>query len=273
MNREEISMKKTVFAMAFVASAFLASQAAYSFSLTKTKVIFSKGPDTWVKITRARKKMRPLDHPHKFTDQQMKSLLDSLMYFQPGFFSVTGKRGKVFDLLTEEEMEIMAAPLVEAFEKADSEQWVDFSVNTFRGQMLIGSFRQTDGVMFVKDGKLNIVIRNIAEKKSPTEELATYDPTIGYRGMSHLEKMPSAELKEDNWLVIDLESFYEADKEERAAQEEKKAEEEEPAREGPEKKQDFSVKERLRMLQELYDEGLITEQEYNMKRKEVLEEL
>jgi len=276
-------MKKILLVMAFSAAAFLNSQAAHSFSFTRTKVIFSKGPDTWVKITRSKKKVRPLDHPHKFDQQQMESLLNALQYFQPGFFSVTGNKGKVYDLFTEEETGLIAAPLVEAFETADTEQWVDFSVTTFRGQLLIGSFRQTDGVMFVKNGKLNIIIRNIAEKKNPSEELASYDPTTGYRGMSHLVKIPASELKDDNWLIIDLKSFYEALEQKPAPRDEKQKDDEAADKAGPQEsgrpkkqesaKEEPSVKQRLKLLQELYDEGLITEQEYNKKRKEVLEEL
>ena len=41
----------------------------------KSKVIFSKGPDTWVKVTKAGKKVQPLEHPRNFTAEQMETVL------------------------------------------------------------------------------------------------------------------------------------------------------------------------------------------------------
>ena len=102
---------------------------------------------------------------------------------------------------------MMAAPLSEGLSQLTNEEWVDFSITTFRGKSMIGSFRQTDGVMFFKDGGLNIAVRNVSEKKSPDRELNSYDPTKGYRSLSKLAQIPGTELKDKNWIVFDLKNI------------------------------------------------------------------
>ena len=37
----------------------------------KSKTIFRKDPNTWVKITRGNKKLKPFEHPHEYSTEDM----------------------------------------------------------------------------------------------------------------------------------------------------------------------------------------------------------
>jgi hypothetical protein len=259
-----------------------------AFSFGKTKYIYKKGSGTWVKVCPGARKQGPFDHPREVSEAEMRKALGSLMYFRPGFFSITGQKGKEYRLFTTEEIDTLSGHLAQALATADSSQWVDFSINTFRGQSLVGSFRQSDGVMFIKDGKLHVALRNISAKTGIDEgNLNSFDPTRGYRSTTRLQALPGQEQVADNWVVMDLNNLpsppvnasveepsldlnisrprEDAPEPAPAATEPSPA----PAAPGPAK----SATERLRELQNLYDQGLITEQEYQEKRKKILEEL
>lgn len=242
-------------------------------ALYKARVIFRKGPNTWVKITRANKRILPLEHPKTFTSEQMAAALASLCYFRPDAFGFSSKKGKEYALFTEEEIRLIAAPAAQALGQAGPEEWVDFSVYAFRGQNLLGTFRQTDGVIFVKNGRLNVALRNIAEKTGTDQQtLNTYDPTRGYRSLTRLVAIPGQEQVGKNWVTMDPARIPKPAK---PAAPEGVA----PAAAGPapapsasaaQEQPQRSVEERLRELQDLYDKGLITEEEYRKKREEIL---
>ncbi len=280
-----------IFIALLLSTAFVSP--ARGLSLGSTEVIFKKGNDNWVKLKKGNPELFPFDHPHKFTPGDVKKALKALRYFRPGPLAVTKKEGKEYDLFTKEEIQTLAKPVSEAFSQASSGKWVDFSVLSFRGQSFTGSFRKTDGVMFVRDGKLNLALRNIAVKKIPDKEFSRYDPTKGYRSFTKMVKTPGVELKDVNWVTVGPENLSgagqealqekqeepeqekvekaedegDAEKEQEIEQVEEKAEESE----GPSSEK--SIKERLIKLKELYDEGLITEDEYRNKKEEILEEL
>ena len=233
----------------------LASDAAGAALFAKPKVIFRKGPDTWVKIVKANKRLVPLEHPRAVTAEEMDRVLVSINYLQPGMFAVGSRKGEVEPLFSELDRKLIAGPLAQALSQAGTDEWVDFSVTTFHGPNLLGNFLQTDGVLFQKDGKLNIALRNIAAKTEPGQTLATFDPTRGYRSTIKLTAGDRQELKADNWIVLDLNNLPEIAPAPGAAPP--------PA----------TVKERLLQLDELKKAGLVTEEEYQQKRAEILKDL
>jgi len=258
--------------MAVGLAVFLAASSACAFSLSKTEVIFKEGRDTWVKIKRGNKKLRPFDHPCEWSEEEIKQAFSTVRYTRTSSMAKLLKKDeKNFELFTEEEIDKLAGYIVEAFSRADSDGWVDFSISIFRGQLIIGSHYVTDGVMFVKDGKLNIAFRNINQKKAPDEELNTYDPTKGFRAMVELVKMPGQELREENWVVMDARDLPQPVK--TVTDDDEKIKDGENGEKQKTVQPEKTVKERLTELQELYDNGLITEEEYNKKRKEILEDL
>ncbi len=278
-------------------------------------LIFSKGGETWVKIRKANKELGELDHPHTITLEQMYAYLGTLKYFRPDALSLTGKKGQEWDLLSEEEKEILTPHLVEAFARLSPNQWIDFSVMTFRGGDLTGTFRKTGGTMFVKDGMLNVALRNIAVKFDFDKQMNQHDPTKGYRGTTDMvigpaQKIPmhpkkGTEWKDGNWIAIDLsqpitagQSFSEGGMLDTLTAPSRTQAPERPSwtqpaskpapvaapavivpasqpqqvvAPAPQPQQD--VKQRLLLLKELYEQGLINQEEYDKKRKEIVEGL
>lgn len=233
-------------------------------AIYKSKVIFRQGQSTWVKVVKANKKLIPLSHPQTFTPEQMDATLASLRYFRPDAWTVKSAKGKEFDLFTAEERKLIAASLAQAFLQAGPEEWVDFSVFSFRGMPLVGTFRQSDGVMFVKDGKLQVALRNIAERAGADQsQLNTYDPTRGFRALNHLVALPGQTWVADNWVSMDPANIPKAVA---AAPVEGVPTPPSVATQPPPK----TTEERLLELQQLYDKGLITEDEYKKKREEIL---
>ena len=125
--------------------------------------------------------------------------------------------------------------------------------------------------MFVRDGKLNIAFRNISLKISPDEQPNAFDPTRGYRAFNKLMAAPGYELVKDNWAAMDVGNLpvkASARPGPVAAPGPDSTAPAQPAVPTPR----APVKERLLQLQELYDEGLITQDEYETKRKAILDE-
>ncbi|HUT55620.1 MAG TPA: SHOCT domain-containing protein [bacterium] len=280
-------MRMKSLAVAVLLAGLLVGSEALGLSwFSKPKVIFKHGQDTWVKVVKGNKKLAPFQHPCAFTAGDMEAALRSLKYFRPEMFSLTGKKGKEFDVFADDEIKMVAEHLAQAFAEAGPEEWVDFSVNTFRGQMVLGSFRQSDGVMFVKDGRLNIALRNIVMKTAPDQELNRFDPTKGYRAFTKLVAVEGQQLIDQNWVCMDAKNIPRVS----AAGEETQlitiptaapapaaqpapatpAPSAQPAAPAPAKP---PVKDRLLQLQELYDQELITKEEYEQKRQEILRDL
>ena len=261
---------------------------------SRPEKIFREGDHTWVKLAPGRKDLRPFDHPWNFSEAEMDRCLASIRYLRPELAWLTGRPGKEFDLLSVEERARIAPPLVKALAKAAPEEWVDFSISGWRGQGVIGSYRQSEGVMFVKDGELHVAFRKIALKKAPGEDNAVSDPTRSYsfkvrvapgagqRLMKTTSK--SKEVQHLNWVVIKF-----AELEPGAGPAPTKVEPTEPSASGtrnaspavsPSAPLESSpvpptapARDRLQELKQLYDEGLISSEEYQKKREQILEEL
>jgi hypothetical protein len=271
-------------------------------------------------MSKADKKLGKLDQPVDISSEQMKKILTSIRYSRawvnlPG--SLGKKTTKDYDLFTAEEVGELSVYLAKALSQADSSQWVDFSLECFRGKSFIGLDRLTDGIAFVQDGKLNLVFRNVSETLSANEDSVNdSDPFKYYPGSSKLIVGPGQELGKTkkgkatkNWMIIPLAApevqaappaepvvetepapVPEPEKKEVApvqeppkpqvqpkpqpvkAKSEPKAQVK-PAAEKKESAPQKSVKERLTELRDLYDKGLISEDEYNKKRKDILDNL
>ncbi len=268
------------------------------FSLFKNEnAVFQKGDKTWVRLGQADKSLRgTLDHPAALSEDQIKAALGHVAYFKPSAFSFKKDEGKEYDILTQQERDLFAPYLVQAFERVTPEQWVDFSFECFRGQGFIGVYRLTSGVMFVKDGELHIAFRDLGSRTNPEETVLETNPLKN--PSSYVRLVPGEgqrlavtkgrrkEITHENWIIMPLDSL-----EPPAAAAEPPAPAPAAPSAGPvpapaplpaaqpgaapappaEVKK--PAKERMLDLRELYDAGLITEEEYERKRKEILEDL
>ncbi len=188
-------------------------------------------------------------------------------------------------LLVAEDVAQLAPRLTEGLRKAAPDQWVYFSVRNVPRSLTFGAVRFSDGIAFVKAGKLNLVIDNISYVEnidmqpsrldprdaatSETTRLIAKSPDVvgaapalvsGDRWLGH---------ERTNWLVFDLAPAATPPAAVAApattAAPAGAASASAPAPLDPE--------ERLHKLKDLKDKGLITPEEYEKKRQEILKGL
>ena len=205
------------------------------------------------------------DHPYEISAGKIGSILSSLQYSEKIFLKWEEK-GPLFD---EIEVKRIAAPISQALGRAGKNQWVSFEVNSLRRRLIFKTRMMTSGWVWIKDGKLHLVIGNFRyELDQEGSEAYRGDPRLHfsmessridkgeYNGPPPVEENTKYLHKEHlNWTVVDLQTFTPS---------QKKTEEAAPR---------MSAEERLEQLKKLFDKGLITQEEYEAKRKEILEEL
>jgi len=256
-------------------------------------VVFEEGRD-YVKLEKLvdRNKQvvaRDYAHPYKFTEEQLRAILDSYEYSEYAFFSWSKPKRVFF----EEEIDMLAPSLVKAFAVATKDDTVVFSSTARKRDLLLPTWRQTTGMFFVEVEQLHFVLGNLnVEISDESSELYTEDPRSRWglktfklvRGLNQSE--PRVDKKDrylkkphDNWIVTDLPAFLAriGGGEEPAAgpeipSSEVAGEDAQPKPEAP-SAPEKSIKDRLEELKALYEAGLITEQEYEQKRAALLQEL
>jgi hypothetical protein len=236
---------------------------------------------------------KSFNHPYYFTEAGLSYFLSSVYYI--GGEYVTGKREKV--VFREDELQNIIPPIISAFSMAnDSQDILVFS----RPHKDIWANTRSYFSMFVTNNELNIVFSTINSKKSwltdgRAIQMNTYhrdsnkyifkDPLVVKRG-SRWRLVPMEGQRfapgRPNWLIIDLSSnlfgmagsdnvsgnLIEAGSSVRTI--ERKVSTNENVLE--EKKKNQSVRDKLKKLKVLKDEGLISEEDYNKRKKEHLGE-
>jgi len=267
-------MKKTavVLLSLFTLSLFVLTGCA---SKTIHTPIFEKGEEhVWLEQHSNGATGTGYDHPVEIEVVQVKTILASIKT-ENLFFSKWKEGENVFN---DEEASRLAPLLSEALGKANSNQWINFSILVIRDGYVGKTDHLTDGIAFVKEGKINIVFLNInheiiianMERPYDRKKKRNYgdprlitstdyfvrllsDPAKGY-------SKPSTE--HNNWIIIDPNKVLEA-----------RLQEKEETKMEKVKTQSLNVSERLKILQELKDEKIITEEEYQQKRKAIIEDL
>lgn len=221
-------------------------------------------------------------HPALLAPEKIKSMLAAVGFEEFAYFAWHDK-GPLF---TEDEVSQLAPKLSEGLRKANTDKWVYFSVSGMRSWLGFSTARLSDGICFVKDGKFNLVFGNISfpltEMNSGIAEPSRIDP----RDVKTLESVrltakasgflvaPPPVVPGDrwlgsqrrNWLVFDLASLS-------APAVERPPNAASPAARAPEPSVPRDPAERLRQLNDLRDRGLITADEYEKKRQEILKGL
>lgn len=240
-----------------------------------------------------------LNHPYTFDPKKFTDMLLSLRYNKALLFRKDVEDSQVFfDVDT---LETKFVPhIIEAFQKASPEEAVVFSIV------------QKDPLFIIRNDRLNVIRAYVAQDglhlefiKTDAKLLGDYQAhTTGKKLIDSskgigvtLEPQPGQKLSFTNPREVILEMNYDF-----AAQVDKKAEEEEMKKqqEKEEKKRSKRVsssetqpggqtirrpvpfnpstppkttEDRLKELKQLKDQGLITPQEYESKKKEILKEL
>lgn len=206
-------------------------------------------------------------------------------------------------IFQEQEIEKLAPAAAMAFKKADSDSRVYFSSLNYSTDTLLKKRRITEGVLFLDENKkLNIAFSWINQRVNINDEpilhgdeelhgkadsrdpLETYDTAKKLApGISYIKKAEIRDGKEaPMWVKADLNVLaqtQEAPGSETAGTEKQEKKtyttEPEPDKESEDIKEERreEIRSRLKYLKELYEEGLITESEYENQKQQALEEL
>jgi hypothetical protein len=210
-------------------------------------------------------------HPAQISADQISKFLSSLKYSELIFLRWK-EQGNVF---IDEEVQKLASPLSAALAQAREDQWIAFSVTSFKTDLIFKSKRLSTGWIWVKDGKLNLVLGNFRLILARDSEPYDGDPRARY-AMTTYRMDPGKNFgpppidKNDEWLKREHNNWVVADLS--VLTQEPEQPNEQP-KEQPAPKPAQTVEERLEQIKILLDKGLITPEEYEAKRKEILGDL
>ena len=253
----------------------------------ETKQLF-KSRDQYVRIVKQDTikgtKTPPNEHPVALDSDQIRNVLGSLEFMLP-------KQDKSIPVFNKPELDMLARYLSQGLAEAGPDEDVIFAV--------VGDYRALYGLakeqkyssarVFYRDGKLNIIFGKIHEDYKSYGLYAPVDRRVypmapGSRSVRSehvwtLLPQPDQSFYESNdglrteWVILDLASM-----EARAAMDEKSA-----ASVGaggasggqvqPVLSAEKSVEERLKVLNDLKTKNLISEEEYQKKRADILKDL
>jgi len=241
------------------------------------------------------------EHPRDIDLADLEKLMRDLTYTEKGGMISKSKQSPVFQQV---EIDRLAPVLADSLAKADASQQVRF-ISFNQGQaVLFSTSQKTEGVVFVESGgRLNLAFNYINANRIPSETSAIYS---NYSAVNPLKiedsdttlsaSAPYAELRTLDtgkqapmWVVADLGKLKEASRAV-AAPVAKSTENLSPAvapkaettvtpvvktAPAPAQQEDLKrdIKNTLKYLKELLDEGLISENDYNAKKAELLDKI
>jgi hypothetical protein len=230
---------------------------------------------------------KDFNHPYYFTGSGLANILSSIYYKQKALIKGSTGRRKLF---RQEELQTIIPPIISAFSMAtDSQDILVFSTS----DKILLSDRQSYFSMFITDSDLNIVFSTIQSKKNLTDGRAfrksnkdKFKDPFDVKRSSRWSLVPMGGQRlasgRKNWLIIDLGSslFGVADSDSKNSDNnsiqagsnisaiEKKIRTDKNFIQ--EKKKYQGVREKLRELRDLREEELISEKDYETKKKELL---
>ena len=273
------------------------------------EVIWQTGTNVYIKyVEQDNSKFGENDHPVTLKVEEISKALGSIKFLENDPSDSDQEQQSVF---TAEQIDVLSQNLAKGLAKAKSNQDINFALD--RRSTKIFSLKANRlfvaGRAFYKDGKLNIIIGDYDRGAEEGFE-AAYDPThvgIVHYNFDHGRRTKSSKgfkkpiitvqgiennqfkgTHRNDWLLIDLKSVSEAldmaAKLQKSEEQARKREEivellgiEEASPSHPPAaapaSESHSVEERLTILNRLKDKGLITDEEYAMKRKQILEDL
>ena len=230
------------------------------------------------------------NHPYYFTAGGLTNILSSIFYTQKNL--MLGTKGKQ-RLYQKAELQVIIPPILSAFSMANDSQ--DILVFSTVDKVLLAD-AQSYFSMFISNNELNIVFSDIQNKKSVNDGRAFRknnkakfkDPfEVKRSGRWNLIPMEGQRFApgHQNWLIFDLSSnlFGVAENgssnnannnpsqtDSRSRTIERKVR---TSNNFIEEKQKYSdVRDKLKELKVLSDEGLISDEDYELKKKELLNE-
>jgi hypothetical protein len=217
---------------------------------------------------------RGYDHPRSWTEAQLTQVLSKIQYQEYAFFTWRKAR----PVFVEQELAKLAPALARALGRATADEWIDFSVTARKRDYLWPTPRVTDGMAFVQGGKLQLVLGNLNFEIIDADQRATGDPRKRFAVETYrlvvgpnvarppvVPKDPLLRREHSNWAVLDVAAILAPPPVETPPSLTPGAPEESA--------KERTIKARLEELKSLLNEGLITPEEYDRKKKEILESL
>jgi hypothetical protein len=217
------------------------------------------------------KNHQPVDagyqHPVSLSPEEIHRLLQSIQVrYQAGILQqvFAGSRQEIQPAFSDEEIQHMVSGISKALTSATSADRIGFRLKHPRG---IFTPTITTGVVYVKDDRFGVILGNY-------QYLPTPDANMGYDSLSDpldpqgiqtvtIVPGPFQELyqsersrQRNRWLLIDFKTLLSSSPEQPIKAPEVPA----------------GLEEKLSTLKRLRDQGLITEEEYQEKKKELLKE-
>ncbi len=245
------------------------------------------------------------NQPRDIEPNVVETLLKNLFYMTAPEFFGEAEEQPVFQI---EELERLAPALSTALQKANENQRVRFTSHNRGGGLIFKDNRKTSGALFVDpDDRLNIAfsyINRITDYEDRIDSYGSTDPdplTIESSDAPVIAKAPFIEhhlttsgAPSPMWLKADLDAVRAAVKTPpvpapepartpEPEPQEVEPQEVEPARKAPSdgqapapgdwENQKETLKTKLEYLKELYDDGLISETEYEAKKQDLLNQI
>jgi hypothetical protein len=215
-------------------------------------------------------------HPVDVDAQVIARFLGDLKYSEKHFLTGEDRQTPVFQQI---EIDRLAPSLAEAFGNVGENQRIAFTSFNKGGGLVFEKRRRTDGVMFVdEDNRLNAAFSGINveiiddEREKGAFHQTAEDPLDAMTSKTPLvteKAYMQARLRENGkpypmWMAADLTAL----KKETKTRAGHAADFTPP--EDPEMHREY-IRSQLAYIKGLYDDGLISEQEYNEKRKELID--
>jgi hypothetical protein len=234
-------------------------------------------------------------HPATLDPRALAFVLEKLEYASSRLFRDPEPQPVFF----RREAHALATPLAEALKQADATQRVRFTSFNMGGGLLFSARRRTEGVVFLEAGnRLNIAFLLINDELHMDDDPAHASPRIYGNPLaitsSHSPLLPKSwftlrpregdEEPHPMWAVVSLDEMKEAlpvadtrpggpgGKDQAAVTPEGSKQETVPSGKQAEA-ESARIKEKLKLLKELFEENLIDEEEYEAGKKKLLEEL
>ena len=245
--------------------------------------------------------LQKYEHPYQTDLASLGKLMGDLRYSEEAGLMSSEKQSPVFQAV---EIDRLAPVLADALAKADASQRIRFTSFNQGKALLFTVSRKTEGVIFIESGgRLNLAFNSINSDRHPSETTAFYaniskvDPLKIKTSDTPISSIaPYAELHKFEtgkqapmWVVANLEKMKEAISTATVANVE--ATKEVPPAVVPEAgtmrtpaekiaqgqtaqdKLKADIRNKLKYLKELRDEELISEQDYNSKKMELLDKI
>lgn len=269
--------------LVFLCTGFMGCSVVKTITSDKDSKELFKSRDQFVRIIKqdALKgvKVPPNEHPVALDEDQIRNALGSLEFMLPN-------KDKSLPVFEKPELNVLGRYLSAALAQAGPDEDVAFAV--------IGDYRAAYGLakeqmytaarVFYREGKLNMIFGDIHGAYRATADRRLYPLAPGSRskssthtwallGQPDQEFYAGADGQRTDWVVLDLASM-----EARAVMDEKSAQSMGAGGAGagqsqPVLRAEKSVEERLKVLNDLKTKNLISEEEYQKKRADILKDL